>query len=368
MKRHVRSPASQFVCDDGRDNFEDRHCHPIYEGNLPTDSEWSLTVLRSASRRMTKLIRRNGEIEAADDARTFSAVPVDVDTFDGALELLGDLNFRPDCAIVLGGIAVDANRKRMRRLSHPDKARGDPATLRDLPRRFFPLDVYTVSAPDDLDRTDLESAARKVRDAMPPPFRSVKCIAVATSGYLIKSGLRFRMWFYLDKAMTCAAMKQWLRYLRAQIDFLPMQPAGLNYTAAPIFEDASHDPLPDGRIIVLDGSETVATPDQQDTPEMRRRVSSKSTRRLRGGTSALIRTIVTIRGAEPGERHTTFIRAAHRLQDAVEQGTVTEEDAETCLREAGARIGMPDDETFAMSQHAFARKRDRFPFEDERQK
>jgi len=317
---------------------------------------------------LTKFIGRNGEVVADDRARMFAAFPVDVESFDDLLELLRKLTPRFDCVVVLGAIVGSANRSCMRRLSYSDPKTGAPATLRDVPRRFFCLDVDTVSAPLGLDPTNLESAARFVREALPPSFRNAKCIAVATSSYLIKSGLRFRLWFFLDKPMTCAAMKQWLRYLKAPIDPMPLHPAGLNYTAAPIFEDPSHDPLPAGRIVVLDGSEHVAAPDLRDTPELRRRVFDQSTRRLKGGTSALLQAVVTIRAAEAGERHNTIIRAAHRLADAVEQGSVSEDDAETCLRDVGARIGMPDAETTAMSRHALARKRDRFSFEDERQK
>lgn len=368
MKETIRRSSRRYVCDEGpRDPERCRH-RPIFEGRLPTESEWSLTVLRSAKHRLTKLVERDGQIIPVDRAYFFAATPVDMASFDDAVEVLRELNFRPDCVIVLGSIAGTADRTCMRRLSKPDHENSDPATLHDCPRRLFPLDVDSVDAPEGLDRSDLASAAKAARDALPAPFRRAACIAVATSGYLLKDGLRFRLWFYLDKPMTCAAMKQWLRYMKARIDFSPLQPAGLNYTAAPIFDDPSHDPLPNGRIVVLDGTESVATPDMLDKPEMRQRVSSRSARRLKGGTSALIRAIVTIRGAEKGDRHNTIIRAAHRLADEVEQGSVSEEDADACLRDAGARLGMPNDETTAMSRHALARKRERFSFKDERQK
>lgn len=233
-------------------------------GGMVTDDPNALTVLRSLGRRrMTKDVRRDGKIITYDDAKWFAATVASVATPGELAELLAVLSRQPCCCVVAGAIVEGANRAKMRRLCHVAKD-GAPATLLDVPRYVLPLDVDTVAVPDGLDARDLRAAASAVREALPKPFHSAACVAVATSGYRLKPGLRFRMWFRFARALTCAELKRWMELEKAPIDFGVLHAAGIAYTAAPVFENPAHDPLPDGRMVMLEGDETVIAPSAED--------------------------------------------------------------------------------------------------------
>ena len=125
--------------------------------DLDTRDPNALTVLRSFGPRLTKFIRANGEIVSNDEARNHTASVVSVATQEQLIALLKVLERRPDCEIVCGAIVETANRWRMRRLKNDDPKTGDKATLEDVPRHVFPLDVDSVATPVGLDPHDLKS-------------------------------------------------------------------------------------------------------------------------------------------------------------------------------------------------------------------
>jgi hypothetical protein len=95
---------------------------------------------------------------------------------------------------------------------------------------------------------------------MPPAFRNARIIGVATTGQCIEDDIHFRVWVRLNRPLTCYQMKCWLQKEHARVDLAPMHAIGFAYTASPIFDDPTKDPLPNGRVVALDGDPFVLTP------------------------------------------------------------------------------------------------------------
>lgn len=313
--------------------------------DLDTRDPNALTLLSSLGPRLTKFVRANGLIVPNDEARHHMATVVSVATQAQLVGVLRALETRPRCEIVAGAIIDGANRRRMRRLKHNDPRTGDKATLEDVSRHVFPLDVDCVATPTGLDPRDLTAAANAVRAALPTAFHGAACVAAATSGYLLKSGLRFRCWFRFDRALTCAELKRWLRREVAPVDLSPLHAAGVAYTAAPVFENPADDPLPDGRLIVLDGDACVTAPSLE---ELRPKEYARPGFAPRhhggggsnvGGMSALIASSIRIRNAERGGRHKTILRESLRLAGLIARGGLDEELALRSLLDDAVAVG-----------------------------
>jgi hypothetical protein len=341
-----------------------RQTWPIPGCNLNTTDPTALTVLRSFGPRLTKLVKADGSIIANDLARHHAAAVVDVSTQAKLIALLHTLERRPDCCIVSGAIAATANRERMRRLAFADQKADDPATLFDTPRAIWPLDVDSVAASQGLDLHDLHAAACVVREALPAAFHNVACVASATSGYMLKPGLRFRIWVRLSRPLTGAQMKLWLQRSGAPLDTAPLTACGVAYCAAPLFEVESRNPLPNGRLVVLDGDGCVTAPSDaelQPTVYARRSVVTMRGRSASSGGDALPSlhgAMIRIRRADVGDRHSVILKEALFLAGLVVAGCVPEDDARWGLTEAGAAIGKQESEIVRMFEWALAKVTD----------
>jgi hypothetical protein len=313
--------------------------------DLDTRDPNALTMLSSLGPRLTKYVRADGLIVPNDEARHHMARVVPVATQAQLVQLLRFLERRPNCEIVSGAIIDGANRRRMRRLKHDDPKTGDKATLEDVPRHVFPLDMDCVATPTGLDPRDLTAAANAVRAALPTAFHGAGCVAVATSGYLLKSGLRFRCWFRFERALTCAELKRWLHREAAPVDLSPLHAAGVAYTAAPVFENPADDPLPGGRLVVLDGDACVTPPRVEEIRPMENLRPSFAPRHHSGdgahvgGMSALIASSIRIRNAERGDRHKTILRESLRLAGLIAPGGLDEGLALRSLLDDAVAIG-----------------------------
>jgi hypothetical protein len=245
---------------------------------LPTDHPHSYTVLRATYPRealLTKEFTKDrkwisyGGKGNRPGAFLYSARTIDVVSLDALEAELRSLDKEPRCCFVAGAIIEGSDRSNMRRIKEPHKVidkktkqvlRVDQPTLRDVPRYLLPLDVDSLDCPDGLDPKDLTAAAAHIRAQLPSALRNAACIAQATSGHCIKGGLRFRIFFPMDRSLTSAEIKAWMANVKAPVDLSIYGPQAVVYTAAPVFEDASHDPLPGGRIVRLDGAEFVTPP------------------------------------------------------------------------------------------------------------
>ncbi len=85
------------------------------------------------------------------------------------------------------------------------------------------------------------------------------------------------MFVMSDLPLTSEEMKTWLGYTKAPVDLSIYGANAVIYTAACVFEDPSHDPLPGGRIVKLAGKESVTAPSADELAAM------KPARRPRSG-------------------------------------------------------------------------------------
>ena len=317
--------------------------NPVPRGSLPTEHPHSLTVLRAEfGKLLTKTVYAGcSGFSDYDDAFHYAATPVDFQTPEQALDVLRALEHRPDCAIVAGAIHPTANRAYMRRLkiARPKEQEGD-ATLYTVPRYAYLLDLDATEAPGGLDLLNLVASGNIARNTLPPPFRGALCIAIATSGYLIKPCVRFRLVFWLDRPLTPEELKRWLQREKAPVDFKPMHAAGVNYTAAPDFELPENNPLPGGRLVVLPGEPYVVTPDAEalKPPPPRPRPPAPAIA-LGSSVAALVACEILIERAEQGDRHNVIMQHCFHMSDYIDAGMVTEDEGLETIVGAGERVG-----------------------------
>ncbi|MBG0796655.1 hypothetical protein IYX23_02950 [Methylocystis sp. L43] len=239
-------------------------------GNLKTDDPHALTlVVATDGKLLTKVVFADGSERDYDKAYEIIMTPCDVSTTAKIVALAQELATHPDKCITYGqiaeGVRLDWSVRRLQ------KARpGDPATLLETPRYVFllDLDLHDVALPDGFDLHDLHAAAALARAQLPAEFSDVEMVFVASSGYLRKPGLRFRAWVRLSRALTPSQFRRWMHATKPagrkkpHVDTTPCSANGCNYTASPVFEELSMDPLPNGRIVVLPGNKpTVDAPD-----------------------------------------------------------------------------------------------------------
>ena len=114
--------------------------------------------------------------------------------------------------------------------------------------------------------TDISACARVAVDFLPAEFSGARCIAQATAGHGIKTGIRLRLWFWLSRLTTGDELRVWLKGSPA--DPAVFRPAQLIYTAAPLFEDMAA-PL-SARLAMLAGAEMSAGKFEDAALEARR--------------------------------------------------------------------------------------------------
>jgi hypothetical protein len=338
-----------------------RRDFPLPLCDLPIDHPDTLLVLQTLNgARLTKRIRADGSFTDYDRATLFAGHVVDVSTLAKLHALLQTLGPRWDCAIVHGRVVEGVDLRRMYRRSVTP-----PVTLVDHRRNVFALDVDAVAQQPGLDPRELELCAAYARSLLPPAFRRAGCVAVATSGHCIKDGLRFRFWFRLPKPLKCAELKRLLQREHAPVDVSPLHACGLAYTASPIFDNPDDDPLPDGRLVMLDGDSCATTPDAEvlKPPPVPSYRPPPRMQLAPGGdpVGLVLNAMQAIEATPPGARHDRIMREANELAKWAVAGVIDAEQALSSLIHAGtkpikgAREIKPQ-EVIQMWQHALRNK------------
>jgi len=329
-----------------------RRDFPFPPCELPFDHPGTLEALETFNReRLTKRVYADGTVSSYGYPKHFIAHCVDVSTDALLLSLLQFLTHRWDCAIVHGHIrkgVKDNDRDFMlRRSAQP------PFTMDDsTPREVFGLDVEDLPLQPGLDPFDLESCAAYMRSTLPPAFRNARCIAVATYGQCIEGDIHFRMWFRFDRPLTCHQLKCWLQKENARVDLSPMHAIGFAYTANPIFDNPADDPLPNGRVVALDGDPVVATPRNRKALEPKTYAPRKTTPRPRattggvgssggGGIGRLIAAQILIEKSPggPKPRHKVILEQCFGLMPYILNKSLDEQEAYEGILEASLSIG-----------------------------
>ncbi len=168
----------------------------------------------------------------------FEALVVPIADFAGLAAVLSKLVDEPRTFVVRGEPVQD----------------GEPAGLREVPRRWLMVDADQALTREDVGDLDLlradhcEEGARRLLARMPPELRGVACFWQLSSNAGIKPGLRGHLWFWLDRPMGERELKRWAENVndaagRQLVDWhgvLTVQPL---YIANPIFDVGAADPV-----------------------------------------------------------------------------------------------------------------------------
>lgn len=207
-----------------------------------------LTVLTTkgplATKRITAVQGGSPKIENYGKAQRFSFDEWPVSGFDELAAALKALQDRPRSFVVRGKPIDGIDRQNAPRRLRP---RGDqPATLLPQARRWLALDMDSVPCPTGIDPIfEPDRVVEYVLELLPEEFHGCSVFWAFTSGHGIKSGIRIRLFYWLDRPLEDEELKIWLAPLIAEklVDGAIYNPAQPTYTAAPVFVGMP-DPVP----------------------------------------------------------------------------------------------------------------------------
>jgi hypothetical protein len=321
---------------------------PIEKDKGLTASD-SIVLLRCyAPNHLAKMFYKGGWT-SYDQAKAFDATTVQVTDLDALATLLVKGVSEPRiCAIRGKLISGEQQAKRIRRLG---PGNGGDSVFEDVARQWLALDVDSLPIPGHINVFDIRACAAAVMHLLPQAFRGARCIVQATASHGFKPGARLRLWFWLDRPITCAEAKRWLETAKAPVDFSLFQPVGIHYTAGPLFADGRQDPLPN-RVAVLDGRPVVAVPRLPDPPV--RPPWSEPSFTSAGGFAARLKGIIRyVHDAQEGERNKHLLWASVRLGEAIMRGEISDAEATGYLTEAAGLVGLTEAETKATIRSGF---------------
>ena len=301
----------------------------------------TITIIRSNSCRLAKLVHPDGRIQGYASARTFDLIPHCVADLDGLAVTLRRLLPLWNMAAVRGDILDPAHADGVRRLLYPDPETGDVATLRDVPRSWLALDMECIARPAEVPITDLAACARIALDTLPTSFSDAACIVQASGSHGFKPDIRLRLWFWCARPMVGSELKRWLRDTPADLCvFGAAQPI---YTARPVMAGDGIDPIPD-RLTPLPGQPTLTVPTPAElAPPPRHPAPVKeihpgnATRYVR---AALVKAADRIMHAS--KRHPTIIAECRGLGRLVSAGLLSEGDLRAVVLAAAENAGKDD--------------------------
>ncbi len=309
----------------------------------------SITLVRAAHRRLTKLIHADGSIDDYDNARRIDLICHPIVDLSAVQRLLLRLISRADIAVVRGAIAASTATQRVRRLLHTDTNTGEAPTLCDVPRRWLALDLDGLEKPDSIKPSDLSGCAKCAIQYLPVAFRRAACIAQASASHGIKPGIRMRLWFWLDRPVSGIELRRWFK--GTPIDPSIFGAAQLIYTAKPLFAPGAAEHLA-LRITAIEGEAAVRVPSVAAlAPPSRLTAPLAYTARVnkdRLAFGALRNAVARVSGASVGSRHPTLVAEACKLARLVEANLLTSAEMRSSLVAAAALTGKPDQEVMSV--------------------
>jgi AAA domain len=227
-----------------------------------------ITILKSLDKPLAKTIVRaaNGELDTRTNAKAYeySGEEKPVRDIDSLGAVLNEVSTHAHQCVVRGKIIDTADKARMRRLIHDREEKGAEvkATLEEVLHYWALLDFDSIEAPPGFDPlANPTDTVALVKTLLPTAFKDATVWYQLTSGAGVKPGIRIRLGFWLNRALSNEDLKRWLA--KCPIDkslFSPNQP---HYTAAPKIAPGATDPLA-GRPrsgIIRGAVDTVAVPE-----------------------------------------------------------------------------------------------------------
>jgi hypothetical protein len=323
------------------------------------DQRWTTVngKLKRTLPRLTKRITEDG-IEDYDRAQLFDPSAWQLDCTEDVFELLTILEPQTAAAIIRGALKPDfADRGEVLRRYRDHH--GDTAAFAPAARQWLMVEVDSLPCPPGVDPKDPELAGGAARMVLPKEFRSARAVVQLSSGAGIKDGLRVHLWFWLDRPVSDAEAKRWLK--SAPVDLAVYQPVGIHYTAAPVF-DGVENPCPE-RLALLPGYAEVAVPDLPDPERPRPAFASMVGNGHRHGgaeayANACLRNLAL---AAEGHRHNTCRNIACRLFEFAHAGLLDPARVVSQIKGVMAGKGFPIAECDGILEWAWRRTQPKEP-------
>jgi hypothetical protein len=203
----------------------------------------------------TKRITRNpktGEIKnrSYDREHHFRVEIIPVADFTALCDALGRLTREPFAFVVRGAPVPGINLAYTRRLLHPDKKSGDPATFTAAPQHWFAIDMDHIAAAVLTDpAADADSAIEYLIGLLPGELADASCWWQFTASQSLpghEETLSARLWYRSTEPLGDADLKRWAAAANGAtklIDGALYSPVQAHYIAAPTFNGMA-DPLP----------------------------------------------------------------------------------------------------------------------------
>lgn len=178
----------------------------------------------------------------------YKGTEIEIADHDQLCSALTELESRPTCCVVRGGIRAGVDRERMRRAHKTDP------TLEERPHHWLMLDLdeYEPGVPAQDFAADVAGWAARARSALPACFSDARAWYQATGSAGIKPGVRLRLAFWLSSPWTNSALKGWIKGWKVPVDLSLYTPSQPHYIARPRFS-SMEDPVKGPRSGVLPG-------------------------------------------------------------------------------------------------------------------
>jgi hypothetical protein len=313
----------------------------------------SIVILRcSKKHKATKIHTLNGtdwETESYNAGKWFEPYVRSVEDILQLGRLIHRASLDDRALIVRAGLKTTPEKGQLIRRQYLP----DDSALIDVDRQWLAIDLDSAPAPKWLDHHDPKNLNDVVRwsvlQYLPPIFFGVACYYrwSASAGVKPWDELRLQLWYWCDRKVSNASLKNWLRDT-PYIDVSLFCAAQIHFIARPVFINAP-DPMGDHRDGMLHGPPHVVLPNcVVDLKTYQRRIQERAakpkpavkgdhhTAFVRG---CVRRAIQNIRDATEGNRHRTIFAAAAWLGKLVGGGLLDETTAVVELeREMKAKL------------------------------
>lgn len=211
-----------------------------------------VTILTHARNRVAKLWKADGTVEGfnPEGAKHWTLSTETVSGISGLSTLLDRLSSQERTIVVRGryaGEVIEAAEAPSAADFKPGLPRRRKYCFPDQPLHavMFDVDKYEQIVTGDC---SIEALEAYIEEVLPEQFHQVSFYYQfsGSAGHPTKPGTNAHIWFWLEEPATSAQLNAWAKELpsRASIDTTVFDTIQPHYTAAPLFEPGTIDPLP----------------------------------------------------------------------------------------------------------------------------
>jgi hypothetical protein len=187
-----------------------------------------LTVLTTDGGLATKQIRRDQKtgrliITGYGRARHFGVEERPISDMATLAVALDRLTRAPLSFVIRGSPLEGIDRRRCRRLRHPDPQTGDAATFADMPQHWLAIDIDKVARPVTIDPiSDPDGAIEYLIGLLPPELHDASLWWQWTSSQGLpgtEETLSARLWFWSLHLVSNAELTRWSQFVNQRAGF-----------------------------------------------------------------------------------------------------------------------------------------------------